>query len=209
MKIKMHLPVLLVCATLFALPAISFQYDEATQGDIANLGGHGALPLFILDMGQNVIRGSTRLGGQSDVDAFRFKVPPGAVLDLNSIVYEYQITDISGEINAFGSELTVGGIVPGSPTYATGFFIGDGNFGDDTFYLYNDGSIQGITVRPSPITLPFFQIIDSSVNLDFPAPPLTAGIYYLNPGFHWFGGFGPNDSASWNYTITLTVTPAP
>ena len=197
----MQLSVLLIAGAVSVSTAPGADYDEDAQGDLTQHGNNGSLLLLHLDLGPNVIRGSTHIGDLSDVDAFRFRVPTGAVLDLNSIVYEYEVTDVSADINAFGPSLFVGTGDPTSmPLAGTGFSNGN------NFFLFSDGTIPGIEVSPSPVSPPFFQVIDSQVDLGFPAVPLESGIYWFGPGAGWFGG---GSGAVWNYTITLTVTPAP
>jgi hypothetical protein len=202
MKTKINMPAILVAATLFALPAICFEYNEATQGDIDNHGNRGSAPLFNLSLGENVIRGTMHVGDSPmDIDAFKFRVPPGTVLDLNSIVYEYEVTSVPFPVNAFGIVLFVGSADgPDQPSYGTGFPDGD------TLFLYNDGSISGAAVSPSPANPHFFQIVDGTIDQNFPAAPLEPGIYYMTQGSHWFGCCG---DGTWNYKMTLTVTAAP
>jgi hypothetical protein len=203
MKTRTQLLVLVTGAALFTLSAVGFDYNEAVQGDIDNHGNNGSLPLFNLDVGVNVIRGTMSWNDVgAEGDDFRFRVPTGTVLDPNSIVYSYEVTEVTGTLLAFGTRFQIGqGLPQSTPLIATSIP------NTDTLYLFSNGTVPGTEVTPPPVTLPFFQIIDSSVNTDFPATPLEPGIYWFRTGLHGF--FDATFTTSWNYTITLTVTPAP
>ena len=126
------------------------------------------------------------------------------MLHLDSTVYEYRVTELSGDIRALGTSLGIGDGVPhrkSSPIYSTGDIHGP------FFYLYSDGSEPSITVSPSPVSLQFFEIVNSSVDVSRPAPPLEAGDYWVSRGAEKLS-LGPN-GAFWDYAITFIVTPAP
>jgi hypothetical protein len=200
MKTKTYLSVIVATIALAVIPAIGFEYDEAVQGDIDNHGNNGTLPLFHLNIGTNVISGTMTLGSVSDSDAFRFQIPPGATLDPNSITYAYQVTDVD-RVLAFGVRLQIAGPAANTQTFATA------TPEQSSVYLFSDGTVPGTEVTTSPAPLQFYQVIDSSVDLNFPASPLAPGTYSFNTGLHWFSDF-PDGSATWNYTITVVVNPS-
>jgi len=208
MKTPINLFVVVTSISLGAIPALGFTYNEAIQGDIPN---QGAPPLFNFDLGDNVIRGSTHFGtledpATSDPDLFSFHIPQGTMLSLGSIVYQYNVTGLFGDSRALGAALQIWTSEPGDttvPNYSTGGLNNNGPF----FYIHSDGSEPSIHVSPSPVNLQLFQVVDSSVDVSLPAPPLQAGLYWMSQGASKFGigDFG----GSWDYSITLTVTPVP
>jgi hypothetical protein len=204
MKAKIYLPIVIATTALAILPVIGFEYDEATQGDIAAHGLNGSIPIFHLDVGTNVIRGSTHVGIGGDPDTFRFQVPNGAVINMDSIVYDYELTSATG-LNYMGVSTFIGTGQPDStPLFGAGFPENGGSL----FYVYSDGSFPGTEATPSPVNLQLYQFIDSQVDLNFPAAPLQPGIYWFRQGAR-FSFPGLEGDAAWNYTITIVVSPAP
>src|SRR5262249_6114313 len=126
------------------------------------------------------------------------------VINMDSIVYEYELTAVTG-LNYMGISTFIG---TGQPTSTPLFGAGFPANGGSLFYIYSDGTFPGREVNPSPISLQFFEFIDSEVNLNFPAAPLGPGIYWLSQGARWSTP-GLEGDAAWNYTITIVVSRAP
>lgn len=193
-------------AGAMAFTAAGFDYDEAVQGDIRSQGRKEKKPpLFRLELGTNVIRGSTGYSPPSifDWDQFMIRVPKGAELRLDSTVYDYRVTGVDGDVRAFGTALE---IEPWRSRQGAEGHYSTGSPAGPFFYLFNDGSFPALEVAPSPAALSFFEVIDSSVDLTRPVSLLPADDYRVMPGFTALG-LG-EFAAFWDYAITFVVTPA-
>ena len=184
------------------LPAPAFDYNESIDGDIDRHGKKGSPPIFRLDVGTNVIQGSDSYSTpfNFDLDLFRFRVPPGTVLHLDSIVFEYSITGMFGQLIALGSQIGIG---EGVPNQNSPILYNVGDHAYPILWLFSDGTYP-FQVAPSPVTLEFFEVVNSAVDDTRPAPALLPGDYWLLPGLSWLG----NDShgAMWNYSFRLIVS---
>ena len=93
-------------------------YSEADQGDIEYL----APPTFTLGVGDNSVIGSSFILSSlapysADADTFGFIIPSGA--QLTSILYEYQVTDLFGDLRVFGVSYAIYETDPHAPPQPT------------------------------------------------------------------------------------------
>jgi hypothetical protein len=88
-----------------AAHAVPLFYDEAVSGDIRATVGN--IPLFTLDVGNNVIAATHSIIGLSipDDDLFSFVVPEGSVLRFVTI--EFGAFSFTGPLDGFGSHFQI------------------------------------------------------------------------------------------------------
>jgi hypothetical protein len=167
-----------------ALPtahAVPLFYDEAASGDInATIGN---IPLFNLDVGNNVIAGTHSIAGESsgDFDIFSFVVPVNSVLRF--VTVEFGDFDFTGELVGFGPNFQI----------LQDIFTGPGRFIDTSHTPTSDFTDVLTSVGPQNL---------------FTRLPVGSGVYdWINQY-----GRAANDldvfaasSARWNYRLTFGV----
>jgi hypothetical protein len=175
------------CMTAASLAqAVPLFYDEAVSGDIRATVGN--IPLFNLDVGNNVIAATHSISGPIaaplvDNDIFNFVVPELSVLKFVTI--EFGASSFSGPLVGFGASFDI----------LRDAFIGRGRF---------------IDTSQTP-TSPFTDVLTSvgPQNL-FTRFPFESGTY------DWINNFGrliddrdgvdiQNTSATWDYRLTFGV----
>ena len=192
-----------LCINLAFLAAnsnASVIYDESIDGDIET---YEDPPVFSLLAGTNTAIGSTLSSttpGATDLDIFGFVVPVGN--QLTSIIFEYEIMSIFGDVRRIGVryEIALTGEDGSRDTISAT---------EDVVYIYDDGSNPNTVTTPPPVTLNLLDIIDSRAEGP-PTLPLSSGLYWFNEGRNMSGteDFGPWGGA-WDYTLTFEVEPIP
>jgi hypothetical protein len=163
-----------------AAQAVPIFYDEADSGDI--FARIGAIPVFNLGVGNNVIAGSQFFSGPdfriADLDVFSFVVPEDSMLSF--VTVEFGEFEFTGSLLGFGPNYTI----------QRGPLTGPSQFVDTS---RTDAS-------------PFTNVLTSvgPQNL-FTRLPVESGLYSWNNGL----GFSSDDfsttSALWDYRLTFGV----
>lgn len=163
-----------------AAQAVPLFYDEAESGDI--FARIGAIPVFSLGVGNNVIAGTQSFTGPNfataDTDVFSFVVPANSVLSF--VTVEFGAFDFTGPLVAFGPNYRI----------LSGPLTGPNGFVDNSRTDAN----------------PFTDVLTSigPQNL-FTRLPVGSGLY------SWIDGLGSRStdfsasSAKWEYRLTFGV----
>lgn len=193
----MLLPSLLSVELLAPAPAAAFQYDESIDGDI---DPPLEPPVFMLDLGENVISGSRWVAQSSDKDVFGFVIPDGA--ELVSIAYAFELTSLEGSWETLGVFFDIHDFPVGVDWNVPGSQIAE-----SVHWLYNVGGPPTLPVENSPFILAM-RLFTGTFPPSGPAlRPLASGRYALNDG--WGGNFFGPFRAEWDYALTLVVEPVP
>ena len=183
---------------LFAGRAAAFSYDEGVSGDLDNFNDP---PIFNFDLGANSVSGSTGFGefGAADADIFGFTLP--TVAQLQSVLLNYQITSVVGDVFLI-QVLSQIAVFADDGTWTSG----DSLISFASTAIHSAGG-QYPPVEPSPVALNLLDVVDSNVVLNSPTLPLVGGPYVFAPG--WGGLSLGNPTATWSYTYSFSVVPIP